>query len=187
MTAAFTHSVCRPESAVLSDFLCVALISLCWLISLFHHHCSTASPPLPPPPVSQCLGAVLHLSAFNVSGDAADGHEHQALSGRGHWPPEERGGSGGPPSEELPLSHHVHLFLSCMAHQYCGAGFLCAGESAGGGVNVHVWFLFMNSYSIRYVKWCFMRFCCLHSVHKKSVNMGHNLWISTLQNRVGWW
>ncbi|XP_071340261.1 transmembrane protein 233 [Trachinotus anak] len=44
-------------------------MSLCWLISLFHHHCSTASTPLPPPPLSQFLPALLlRLSAFTVSG-----------------------------------------------------------------------------------------------------------------------
>lgn len=72
----------------------------------------------------RCFASLLLLS----SGDTAPGHEHQALPAGKLWPCDEWGGSGDPPSEELPLAHHVHLFLPSMAHQYRGTGFLGAGE-----------------------------------------------------------
>lgn len=59
--------------------------NLCWLISIFHHRCSTASPPLLPPPASQCL-PVSQCCCFasllsTVSAGVEASHEHQALAG----------------------------------------------------------------------------------------------------------
>lgn len=122
-------------SGFLPLFLCISLIiSAGWFLSSI---IAAPLPPLPcfhlqPPSVSQCL-PVSQCCCFasllsTVSAGVEASHEHQALAGWELWLCEERGGSGDSPYEELPLAHHVHLFLSCVAHQYCGAGFLCPGK-----------------------------------------------------------
>lgn len=63
MTVAFNQSVCWPESSS-PACLWVSLMSLCWLVSLFHHYRSTASPPLPSPPCTTTLPASLPLCLY---------------------------------------------------------------------------------------------------------------------------
>lgn len=128
-------------SGFLPLFLCIPLISAGWFLSSIN---TAPLPPLPcfhlhSPSVSQRLSAVVSSLFFTVSAGAETSHEHQALAGWELWVCEERGGSGDSPYEELPLAHHVHLFLSCVAHQYCSSGFLCLGKLLKAG---NVGFLF---------------------------------------------